>query len=113
MNGEGQIKMGSPYSERDVHAPTELNTIDKEEDTEILLKDRPRWTCVTMAHHPFDVVGWDGYVYPFTYNAQHFEPITASLHQPPPIHQTFKPRRHAVSALAPSFLDTHLDTDNI
>src|ERR1700747_1254254 len=107
MNGEGQIKMGSPYSERDFHAPTELNTIDREEDTEILVKDGPRWTCVTMAHHPFDVVGWDGYVYPFTFNAQDFEPITGTVHQPPPIHQTFEIRGYVVCTFAPRLLDTH------
>src|SRR5205085_1570828 len=73
MNGEGQIYMGSPYSERDFHGPSELNTVDKEEDTEILVKDGPRGTCMTKAHHPFDVVGWYGYVYPYTFNAQYFE----------------------------------------
>src|SRR5436309_14878455 len=83
LNKEGQIKMGSPYSERDLHGPTEVNTTDKEGDTEILVKDGPRLTVVTMAHNPFDVVGWDGYVYPFTFNAQDFEPITGTVHQPP------------------------------
>ncbi len=107
LNQEGQIKMGAPYSERDFHAPTELNTIDKEEDTEILVKDGPRWTCVTIAHHPFDVVGWDGHVYPFTFNAQDFEPITGTVHQPPPIHQTFEIRGYVVCTFAPRFLDTH------
>src|SRR5438067_2168753 len=92
---------------RDFHGPTELNTIDKEEDTEILVKDGPRWTCVTMAHHPFDVVGWDGYVYPFTFNAQDFEPITGTVHQPPPIHQTFEIRGYVVCTFAPRLLDTH------
>ena len=70
-------------------------------------KDGPRWTCVTMAHHPFDVVGWDGYVYPFTFNAQDFEPITGTVHQPPPIHQTFEIRGYVVCTFAPRLLDTH------
>src|SRR5438105_4381873 len=69
LNHEGQIKMGAPYSERDLHAPTELLTIDKEEDVDVLVKDGPRFTRVTLAHHPFDAVGWDGYLYPFTFNA--------------------------------------------
>ena len=107
VNKEGQIKMGSPYSERDLHGPTELNTTDKEGDTEILVKDGPRWTVVTMAHHPFDVVGWDGYVYPFTFNAQDFEPIAGTVHQPPPIHQTFEIRGYVVCTFAPRLLDTH------
>ena len=107
LNKEGQIKMGSPYSERDLHGPIEAMTIDKDEDTEILVKDGPRWTQVTMAHHPFDVVGWDGYVYPFTFNAQDFEPITGTVHQPPPIHQTFEIRGYVVCTFAPRMLDTH------
>src|SRR5712671_793975 len=107
VNQEGQIKMGSPYSERDLHGPTEALTIDKDEDTEILVKDGSRWTQVTMAHHPFDVVGWDGYVYPFTFNAQDFEPITGTVHQPPPIHQTFEIRGYVVCTFAPRMLDTH------
>jgi homogentisate 1,2-dioxygenase len=107
VNKEGQLKMGSPYSERDLHGPTEPLTIDKDEDTEILVKDGPRWTQVTMAHHPFDVVGWDGYVYPFTFNAQDFEPITGTVHQPPPIHQTFEIRGYVVCTFAPRMLDTH------
>ncbi len=107
LNHEGQIKMGSPYSERDFHGPTETLTIDKDEDIEILVKDGPRWTRVTMAHHPFDVVGWDGYVYPFTFNAQDFEPITGTVHQPPPIHQTFEIRGYVVCTFAPRMLDTH------
>ena len=81
--------------------------VDKDEDTEILVKDGPRWTQVTMAHHPFDVVGWDGYVYPFTFNAQDFEPITGTVHQPPPIHQTFEIRGYVVCTFAPRMLDTH------
>ena len=99
--------MGSPYSERDLHGPIEPLTIDKDEDTEILVKDGPRWTQVTMAHNPFDVVGWDGYVYPFTFNAQDFGPITGTVHQPPPIHQTFEIRGYVVCTFAPRLLDTH------
>jgi len=107
LNHEGQIKMGAPYSERDLHAPSELLTIDKEEDVDVLVKDGPRFTRVTLAHHPFDAVGWDGYLYPFTFNAQDFEPITGTVHQPPPIHQTFEIRGYVVCTFAPRFLDTH------
>ena len=60
-----------------------------------------------MAHNPFDVVGWDGYVYPFTFNAQDFEPITGTVHQPPPIHQTFEIRGYVVCTFAPRLLDYH------
>src|SRR6266480_1689526 len=107
LNHEGQIKMGAPYSERDLHAPAELLTVDKEEDVDVLVKDGPRFTRVTLAHHPFDAVGWDGYLYPFTFNAQDFEPITGTVHQPPPIHQTFEIRGYVVCTFAPRLLDTH------
>jgi len=107
LNHEGQIKMGAPYSERDLHGPSELITIDKEEDVDLLVKDGPRFTRVTMAHNPFDVIGWDGYLYPFTFNAQDFEPITGTVHQPPPIHQTFEIRGYVVCTFAPRLLDTH------
>ncbi len=107
LNHEGQIRMGAPYSERDFHGPAELLTIDKDEDTEILVKDGPRLTKMTNAHHPFDVLGWDGYVYPYTFNAADFEPITGTVHQPPPIHQTFEIRGYVVCTFAPRLLDTH------
>ena len=82
-------------------------TVDKEEDVDILVKDGSRLTRVTLAHHPFDAVGWDGYLYPFTFNAQDFEPITGTLHRPPPIHQTFEIRGYVVCTFAPRMLDTH------
>ena len=72
LNHEGQIRMGAPYSERDFHAPTEMLTIDREEDVEVLVKDGPRLTRVTLAHHPFDALGWDGYLYPFTFQRRRF-----------------------------------------
>ncbi len=107
LNHDGQIRMGSPYSERDFHGPTELITIDSDKDVEILVKDGPRLTKLVNAHHPFDVLGWDGYVYPFTFNAADFEPITGTVHQPPPIHQTFEIRGYVVCTFAPRQLDYH------
>ena len=106
-NEFGQLKEGAPYSERDFHGPSEIILIDKEEDVAVLVKDGPRWTRVVHAHHPFDVLGWDGFVYPFTFNAQDFEPITGTVHQPPPIHQTFEIRGYVVCTFAPRLLDYH------
>ena len=105
LNHEGQIKMGAPYSERDFHAPTEMLTIDREEDVEVLVKDGPRLTRVTLAHHPFDALGWDGYLYPFTFNAADFEPITGRIHQPPPSHQTFQGQNFVICSFCPRKLD--------
>jgi homogentisate 1,2-dioxygenase len=105
---EGQIRMGSPYSERDFHGPTEVIAEDKEGDFAVLVKDRgTRFTRTVMAGHPFDVVGWDGYLYPFTFNANDFEPITGTVHLPPPIHQTFEINGFVICTFAPRFLDHH------
>ncbi len=107
LNPDGQMRLGAPFSERDLHGPTELSVIDREQDTTVLIKDGARWTRYTLAQHPFDVVGWDGFVYPFTFNADDFEPITGTIHQPPPIHQTFDAPGFVVCTFAPRLLDTH------
>jgi homogentisate 1,2-dioxygenase len=109
LNPDGQIKLGAPYSERDFHGPTEAGVIDREQETTVLIKDGERLTRYTLAHHPFDVVGWDGFVYPYTFNADDFEPITGTIHQPPPIHQTFDSRGFVICTFAPRLLDTHPD----
>jgi homogentisate 1,2-dioxygenase len=107
LQPEGQIRMGAPYSERDFHGPTELAPDDREGAFAVLLKDRFRLTKVVLASHPFDVVGWDGYLYPFTFNANDFEPITGTVHLPPPVHQTFEIRGYVVCTFAPRWLDHH------
>jgi homogentisate 1,2-dioxygenase len=108
LNPDGQFRLGAPFCERDLHGPTELTPIDREEDVPVVIKDGHRLTRYVLAHHPFDVIGWDGMVYPFTFNADDFEPITGTIHQPPPIHQTFEGRGgFVVCTFAPRMLDTH------
>jgi len=107
LNPDGQIKLGAPYSERDFHGPHEPLTIDREEETEILVKDGTRLTRTVMSHHPFDVIGWDGMIYPFTFNAMDFEPLTGTVHLPPPVQQTFECKGFVVCTFAPRFLDHH------
>jgi homogentisate 1,2-dioxygenase len=109
LNPDGQLRLGAPYSERDLHGPREPLTLDREQDTTVLIKDGSRLTRYTLASHPFDVVGWDGMVYPFTFNADDFEPITGTIHQPPPIHQTFEATGFVLCTFAPRLLDTHPD----
>ena len=110
LNPDGQFRLGAPFAERDLHGPADLDTLDRDEDTPVLVKDGPRLTRYTLAHHPFDAVGWDGCVYPFTFNADDFEPITGTVHQPPPIHQTFEAAGgFVVCTFAPRLLDTHPD----
>jgi len=106
-NPEGQLRLGVPYYERDFHPPADVLTVDKDEPTTVLIKDRDRWTRYTMSNHPFDVVGWDGYLYPYTFNAWDFEPLTGTVHLPPPFQQTFQCRGFVVCTFAPRHLDHH------
>jgi homogentisate 1,2-dioxygenase len=107
FNPDGQLMLGAPYSERDFHGPREILTIDREEDTEVIVKDGRRLTRVVHASHPFDVVGWDGLVYPYTFNAYDFEPLTGTVHLPPPYQQTFECHGFVICTFAPRHLDHH------
>ncbi|REJ68173.1 MAG: homogentisate 1,2-dioxygenase [Planctomycetota bacterium] len=107
QNEDGQLLLGAPYYERDFHSPAELVTVDDASDTPILIKDGPRLSRVVMAHHPFDVVGWDGFTYPYTFNAWDFEPLTGTVHLPPPYQQTFECGGFVICTFAPRHLDHH------
>jgi homogentisate 1,2-dioxygenase len=100
----GQMKEGAPYCERDIHGPSEPLVVD---DTEaaVLVRHRAGLTRYTYAHHPFDVVGWDGYVYPYRFNIADFEPITGRIHQPPPVHQTFEGPNFVICSFVPRLFD--------
>jgi homogentisate 1,2-dioxygenase len=107
LNPDGQLRLGAPYSERDLRGPSETLVVDREQDTPVLIRDGRRLTRYVLASHPFDVVGWDGMAYPFTFNADDFEPITGTVHQPPPVHQTFEAKGFVLCTFAPRLLDTH------
>lgn len=106
-NPDGQLMLGAPFYERDFHSPNELLTIDSEEEISILIKDHARLTRVRMPHHPFDVIGWDGFTYPYTFNAWDFEPLTGTVHLPPPFQQTFECDGFVICTFAPRYLDHH------
>ena len=107
LNKFGQFLEHSPYCERDLIVPTELHTFDEKGEYKVLVKRENALTEVTMAHHPFDVVGWDGCYYPYTFNIDEFEPITGRVHQPPPVHQTFEAAGFVVCAFVPRLFDYH------
>ena len=109
LNHDGQLRLGAPYYERDLHGPTDLFIIDEEKDTPVVIKDGSRLSRYVLASHPFDVIGWDGQVYPFTFNADDFEPITGTIHQPPPIHLTFETSGFVLCTFAPA-CSTHTRT---
>ncbi len=91
-NAFGQLLEHSPYCERDIRLPSELETHTDRGQFEIHVKVRDRLSRHVLDNHPFDVVGWDGYLYPWIFNIEDFEPITGRVHQPPPVHQTFEAR---------------------
>ena len=89
-NNFGQLLEGAPFSERDIRRPTELKPRDEMGDFPILVKQYDAINELVLDHHPLDVVGWDGYYYPWIFNIHDFEPIVGRIHQPPPVHQTFQ-----------------------
>ena len=106
LNADGQFRLGAPLCERDLRGPGEPRPIDAEGEHPILVRDGRRLVRYVMPHHPCDVVGWDGKVYPFAFNADDFEPLTGRIHQPPPIHQTFEGPGFVICTFAPRMLDT-------
>jgi len=105
----GQLLEGAPFSERDIKRPTKLVTRDAVGDHAVVVRQERALTRMVMAHHPCDVVGWDGYYYPWAFNIHDFEPITGTIHQPPPIHQVFQGDRHVVCNFCPRPYDFHPD----
>ena len=84
-NQYGQILEGAPYYHRDIHPPTELNTHRERGEFPVKVRVRGGYQTYVLDYHPFDVVGWDGYLYPWTFSIHDFEPITGRIHQPPPV----------------------------
>lgn len=106
-NKYGQLMEGAPYSERDIRVPLALEPHTERGEFEVLVKARNRFTRHTLDHHPIDVVGWDGYLYPWIFNINDFEPITGLIHQPPPVHQTFQGQNFVVCSFVPRLFDYH------
>jgi homogentisate 1,2-dioxygenase len=104
-NRYGQLLEHAPYSQRDFHPPTELTTHRDGGEHELILRVRGGLQHYTLDYHPFDVVGWDGYVYPYTFNVHDFEPRTGRLHLPPPTHQTFQGPNFVICSFCPRELD--------
>jgi homogentisate 1,2-dioxygenase len=100
-NEFGQIKEGAPYSERDFRKPMDLVTVDKKGDHQLIVKQYDGFNEIILDHHPFDVIGWDGYFYPWAFNIHDFEPIVGRVHQPPPVHQTFEGDGFVVCSFCP------------
>jgi homogentisate 1,2-dioxygenase len=103
----GQLLEHSPYTERDIRPPSGLLSFDEKGDFLIKTKKRANLYGLHYAHHPFDVVGWDGCCYPFAFSIHDFEPITGRVHQPPPVHLTFEGNNFVVCSFCPRMYDYH------
>jgi homogentisate 1,2-dioxygenase len=106
-NEYGQLMEHSPYCERDIRRPADLETIDAFGDFKVLIKKQDIIYPYTYATHPFDFVGWDGFHYPWAFSIHDFEPITGRLHQPPPVHQTFEGHNFVICSFVPRKYDYH------
>lgn len=107
INHYGQFLEHSPYCERDIRPPDQLLTHDEKGEFEVRVKSRGVITRFIYGHHPLDVVGWDGHLWPFAFNIEDFEPITGRVHQPPPVHQTFDGPGYVLCSFVPRLFDYH------
>lgn len=106
-NEYGQLMEHSPYCERDIRPPEQLEVHTETGDFEVRVRANGRLTAHYYDFHPLDVVGWDGYLYPYAFSIHDFEPITGSIHQPPPAHQTFQGPNFVICSFVPRLFDYH------
>ncbi|MFD2570908.1 homogentisate 1,2-dioxygenase [Spirosoma soli] len=106
-NHFGQMLEHAPFCERDIKRPQDLETHDETGDFLMKIKKQGALHSLVYASHPFDVVGWDGYNYPYGFSIFNFEPITGRVHQPPPVHQTFQTDTFVVCSFVPRLYDYH------
>jgi homogentisate 1,2-dioxygenase len=104
-NHYGQLMEHAPYYHRDIHPPAELKTHRDQGEFLVRVRVRDGYQDYVLDYHPFDVVGWDGYVYPWTFSIHDFEPITGRIHMPPPSHQTFAGPNFVICSFCPRKLD--------
>ncbi len=106
-NEFGQLLEHSPFCERDIKLPQNLQTHDEQGDFKVMIKKQNMIYPYTYATHPFDAIGWDGFVYPYGFSIHNYEPITGRLHMPPPIHQTFEGHNFVICSFVPRLYDYH------
>lgn len=109
-NKYGQLLEHSPFCERDMKMPQYKAPVDEQGEFLIKVKKAGMIHPITYATHPFDVVGWDGYFYPYGFSIHDFEPITGRIHQPPPVHQNFEGNNYVVCSFVPRLYDYHPDS---
>jgi homogentisate 1,2-dioxygenase len=106
-NDNGQLLEHAPFCERDFLVPDFQDPVREKGDYRIFLRVAGGIQPFNLAHHPFDLVGWDGYYYPWIFNINDFMPITGKIHQPPPVHQTFEGEGYVICSFVPRMFDYH------
>lgn len=109
-NWFGQLLEHSPFCERDIRRPEEIETYDEKGDFLVKVRKQDEIFDMVYATHPFDVIGYDGFNYPYAFSIHDFEPITGRIHQPPPVHQTFETSAFVVCSFVPRLYDYHPDS---
>lgn len=107
INSDGQLLEHAPFCERDIRKPQDLETHDSQGDFLILIKKQDMMYPYHYKTHPFDAIGWDGFLYPYSLSVHDFEPITGRIHQPPPVHQVFETSTFVVCNFVPRLFDYH------
>ncbi len=107
-NRLGQLMEHSPFSERDIRTPHFVEPVSKG-SSEVMVRLTKGYQFYNYQHHPFDIIGWDGYFYPWIFNIHDFMPITGKVHQPPPVHQTFQARGVVICSFVSRLYDYHPD----
>lgn len=110
LNSLGQFLEHSPYCERDIKLPQDLETHDEVGDFKVMIRKGDQIFPYTYATHPFDAIGWDGYHFPYGFSIHNYEPITGRIHMPPPIHQTFEGHNFVICSFVPRLYDYHPDS---
>lgn len=108
-NWFGQLLEHSPFCERDIRRPDHLETYDEKGNFLIKVRKQDEIFDMVYATHPFDVIGYDGYNYPYAFSIHDFEPLTGRIHQPPPVHQTFETDAFVICSFVPRLYDYHPD----
>jgi len=106
-NEYGQLTEEAPYYERDFRVPEFMEPVDKKTDFKLMLKVRGKMFEFRLPHHPFDVVGWDGFLYPYAFNIKEYAPKVGKIHLPPPIHLLFKTENFVICNFVPRLYDFH------
>jgi homogentisate 1,2-dioxygenase len=106
-NEYGQLLEHSPYCERDIRKPSNMETHDEKGNFKVMIKKQGMMYPFVYGTHPFDAIGWDGNLYPWAFSIHDFEPITGRVHQPPPVHQTFEGHNFVICSFCPRLFDYH------